>query len=404
MLNLPSCASGHGRAQQHALEPIVRIERIEAFPIQIPRDWEGARGTAGSPSALTGSGRYRWSVDYPVLYSTELETALVRITTSGGLTGWGEAQAPLAPQVACAIVDHLLAPTLIGVDFYGTIGEIEDLWLKMYSTMRVRGQTGGFMLDAISGVDLALWDLAGKIARKPVCELLAPGVAKQRVSAYLSGTNGTDEDERLAYARRYVDEGFCAVKLYYESDWEAMLSLCARLRAHADVAVDALWHLPPARAIDYASQLDTLKVLWLECPLMPEEVEAHAALASAVRTPLALGESYRTAHELRAFLERRIAGVIQPDLGRSGITESRRIARLAESFGASVVPHVSIAFPPQLAAAVHFAAATPGCALCEFNPRVLDTANRFTRQPLKTDEGNWLVPQEPGLGMDVQLP
>ncbi len=110
----------------------------------------------------------------------DFETALVRIRTSDGLTGWGEAQAPLAPEVACAIIDNLLAPILVGAEFSGSVAEIRRMWDRMYTSMRVRGQTGGFMLDAISGLDIALWDLAGKSAGKPVAELIAGGPGARR--------------------------------------------------------------------------------------------------------------------------------------------------------------------------------------------------------------------------------
>src|SRR6266571_4929392 len=96
--------------------------------------------------------------------------------------------------------------------------DIERLWDQMYSAMRVRGQTGGFMLDAISGVDIALWDLAGKIAGKPICELLSK-TPKSLVPAYLSGVPGVE------YARRYRDAGFSKCKLYYDTDWNGILHM-----------------------------------------------------------------------------------------------------------------------------------------------------------------------------------
>jgi D-galactarolactone cycloisomerase len=382
----------------------VRIRSIQAIPVQVPRDFEAARGTAGTPNALVGSGRYRWSADYPVLYSAEIETALVRIETTDGLVGWGESQAPLAPQVACAIIQHLLAPVLEGIEFHGSVDEIETLWMRMYSTMRVRGQTGGFMLDAIAGVDIALWDLAGKLQQRPVCDLLAGGSpCKRTVPAYLSGVSGERLEDQITYARRFVDEGCRAVKVYYGSDWAAILKLCNSLRPLTDVAVDALWHLPAERAVECARGLDDLGALWLECPLMPEEVEAHAELRLAIQTPIAIGESYRTCYEIRPFLEREIAAYIQPDLGRCGLTESRRIAALARSHSAKIVPHVSIAFSPQLAAAIHFAAATTHCSLCEFNPRVLEVANRYNTSVLQVRDGEWLLPEGPGLGVEPRL-
>ncbi|MFN0076803.1 MAG: mandelate racemase/muconate lactonizing enzyme family protein [Prosthecobacter sp.] len=372
----------------------MRIRSLHAIPVRLPRDIASSRGTAGSPTLLAGSGGYRWSTAYPVLYSVDFETALVRIELENGLVGWGEAQAPLAPEVACSIVTHLLRPALEGEDFDGRPERITELWERMYATMRVRGQTGGFMLDAMSGIDIALWDLAGKMAGKPVCALLSDS-PKSRIPAYLSGTTGSTPQERAAFAARYADEGISLVKLYYESDWSDLLAIADALPSTMSFAVDALWHLPPDKAVGMARDLDARNARWLECPLYPEEIEAHAALAAAIRTPIALGESYRTLHELQPFLG--IAKILQPDLGRSGITGSLRIAK---AFTGQIIPHLSIAMGPQIAAALHFAAAAENCALCEFNPHVLDTANTFLRAPLLRQGPDYHVPEAPGLGIE----
>lgn len=377
----------------------MKLRSIETIPVRLPRDLDAARGTAGTPTRTQGEGLYRWSKDYPVLYATHIETALIKVTTDDGRVGWGEAQAPLAPEVACTIVDLLLAPVLAGQEFNGSREEIEALWLRMYSTMRVRGQTGGFMLDAISGVDLALWDLAGKMRGKPVAQLLSDS-PKVRVPAYLSGLAGATMEERIDFAAHHHTLGFRHFKIYLESDWDELMRLIDALRERlgdVEVAVDALWHMDPATVARQAQQLDARRAMWLECPLMPEETEAHIALARGMRTPLALGESYRTRFELAPLLQARAIGVVQPDLGRSGLTEAMRIARLAPK----AVPHLSIAMGPQVAAAVHFAAAADNCDLCEFNPTVLATANRFLKEPLRMEGAEWVTPASPGLGVEV---
>ena len=372
----------------------MRIKSVQAIPIRLPRDIAISRGTAGSPTSLVGEGGYRWSTAYPVLYSVNFETALVRVELSNGLVGWGEAQAPLAPEVACSIVEHLLRPALVGEEFDGPTERISALWERMYATMRVRGQGGGFMFDAMSGVDIALWDLAGKIAGKPVCALLC-AQPKLRIPVYLSGTSGSAPQERAAFAARYADEGISVVKLYYESEWEDLLAIADRLPKTMRFAVDGLWHLPPDRAIAMGRELDARNARWLECPLYPEEVAAHVALAAAIRTPLALGESYRSLRELQPFLS--CAKIIQPDLSRYGLTGSMGIAK---AFAGEIVPHLSIAMGPQIAAALHFAAATKNCSLCEFNPNVLDTANAFLAEPLICADGHYRTPQAPGLGIE----
>jgi galactonate dehydratase len=217
--------------------------------------------------------------------------------------------------VACTIVEKLLRPAIVGEAFDGSASRIEELWDRMYATMRVRGHAGGFMLDAMSGIDIALWDLAGKIADKPVCRLIA-AEPKRSVPAYLSGTSGATPAERAAYAARFADDGFSLVKLYYESDWADLLAIADGLPHAMRFAVDALWHLPPVAAIDMARELDARRARWLECPLYPEEIAAHAELSAAITTPIAVGESYRTLLEMEPFFG--IAKVLQPDLGEAG--------------------------------------------------------------------------------------
>jgi galactonate dehydratase len=372
----------------------VRIHSIEAVPFRADREMSSAIGSAGSPSALrAGNTRYRWAENYPVIYSSQFETALIAVTLDSGLKGWGEAQAPVAPEVACAIVDHILAPVMAGEPFDGAIQSIEALWWRMYSTMRVRGQTGGFMLDAIAGIDLALWDLAGQMAGRPVSQLL--GGTQRRVKAYLSGLPGGDPEN----VRPFADAGFDLVKIFHDGDVNGLLRKCDAVRGLVDgIAIDALWRLNSESAIALEPAFLARDARWLEAPLAPESAMEHGRLASLIRTPIAIGESYRTVFELEPFFEAGAMGIVQPDLGRTGITEGLRIARAAEARGITVIPHVSIAMGPQLAAAIHFAASVPNCTMLEFNPSVLEMANRYLAEPLFVEHAHYVVPCEPGLG------
>lgn len=377
----------------------LRLTAVEAFSVRLVRSAEAALGTAGSPAGLqSGSAEYRWSESVAALYAVHFETALVRIRTDAGITGWGEAQAPLVPEVACTLVNRLLAAVLAGEGFDGTPSAIEHFWQRMYQTMRVRGHTGGFMLDAIAGVDLALWDLAGKMAGRGIADLL--GGLRRRVPAYVSGLPRTN---RLAAAETFFQENFRTFKLFLEAAPEVLLADYDRLRARfgdqVRIAVDALWRLDLDQALAFGRALDQRNALWLECPMMPEDAEAHGRLARALRTPIALGESYRTRWELVPFFRERAVGILQPDLGRCGITESLRLSRLAAGHGVEVVPHLSIALGPQIAAAVHFAAAA-GCPWLEYNPAVLEVANRLLVRPIAVDGQGWTVPEGPGLGVE----
>jgi D-galactarolactone cycloisomerase len=376
----------------------MKIARIEAIPFHAERDAASVTGTAGSPSRLqSGRARYRWAENYPVIYSTQFETALVRITLDSGLAGWGEAQAPVAPEVACTIIDRILGPVLEGGEFDGTTGEIEALWWKMYSTMRVRGQAGGFMLDAIAGIDIALWDLAGKVQGKRVAALI--GEHRARVPAYLSGLPGGTAEG----ARPWLEAGFREVKIFHHADTGQLLRDCDDVMALGGrIAVDALWRLTPENAPAFEAELASRSALWLEAPLQPESARAHGELARAVKTPVAIGESYRTLFELEPFFDAGAMRIVQPDLGRTGITEGLRIARFAEGRGVEVAPHVSIAMGPQIAAAIHFAAAVPNCTVLEFNPTVVSTANRYLKAALRVEEAGYVVPAGPGLGIELE--
>ena len=117
----------------------MKIASLEAFPIRADRDYAGATGTAGSPTSLTENPfDYRLSEVYPTLYSTRFETAVIKLTMDNGLVGWGEAQAPLAPEVASTIARLLLRPVVEGEEFYGTRQDIKKLWWRMYSRGIIR--------------------------------------------------------------------------------------------------------------------------------------------------------------------------------------------------------------------------------------------------------------------------
>lgn len=382
-----------------------RIVDLETFSVRLPRNQTAVRGTAGSPTALAHSQfDYRWSSTNGSLYSVRFEAALVKVTLESGLIGWGEAQAPLAPDVACLIIDQLLRPAIAGELFQATPNGIAALRERMYATMRVRGQTGGFMLDAMAAVDLALWDLAGMAAGRPACELISPGAGPPSVPAYLSGLSGSTNEERVDQAADAWDRGFRIFKIFHDRTPEELFHLLDLLRDRlgpdARLAVDALWRLNESTALPFAREMDKRDVLWLECPLPPESATAHADLATAIQTPVAIGESYRSRHELAPFLNRGCVGWAQPDLGRFGMTEALALAESADP-GLRFVPHISIAMGPQIAAALHFASAVPRAGLAEYNPSVLEVANRFLTRRIELDGARYVVPSAPGLGIEI---
>jgi D-galactarolactone cycloisomerase len=225
------------------------------------------------------------------------------------------------------------------------------------------------------------------------------GSSQDRIPAYVSGLPANN---RVETARRYLDEGYRKFKLFYDVAEESeFFRAMDELPREARIAVDALWRFTPDSAIAFGEQLDARNALWFEAPLLPEDAEAHGQLASQLRTPIAVGESYRSTGEMQPFFRENAVGVYQPDLGRCGITEGLRLARMAQRHNVTVVPHLSIAMGPQIAAALHFAAAVENCELAEFNPQVLDMANRFLREPLTMEHAAYRIPERPGLGIDL---
>jgi galactonate dehydratase len=379
-----------------------RISRVAARAIRIPRDIVESEGTAGAPGRLgeLAGPRYRWAAAYRTLYSDHLETVIVSVETESGLAGWGEAQAPVAPEITRSVIDSLLGPLLIGADALAP----EAAWARMYSAMRVRGHTGSFLLDAMAGIDLALWDICGRAYGQPIFRLLG-GPCHDEIPCYVSGLAGASIDRRVEEARHHVEHGARAFKLFLSATEAECLAELDALRTafgtDVELYVDALWRLDVGRALRFAGELAARGVAWLEAPLVPEDVAGHARLAHRSAVPIALGESYRTRFELRPFFERQAVSVLQPDVGRSGITETRKLAALADTFHVPLAPHVSLGLGPQLAAGLHVAAATSNLARLEYNPRVHDIANRFLLAPLLGNVDAMTPPTGPGLGVIV---
>ena len=379
----------------------MKISRITAYAIKIPRELAEVQGTAGSPAPLNeGVSDYRFAATYQTLYSSKIETALVKIETDAGITGWGEAQSPLAPEVVCTIVRTLLAPLLVGESPMAH----ERLWSRLYASMRVRGHSGSFMLDAIAGIDAALWDIRGKALKVRVCDLLG-GPFCEELPAYISGLSGADDETRISQAERYQARGFSAFKLFMDGEPDALLRLYdgarEKLGSNAKLMVDALWRMEQAEAHRFGHQLDMRRAAWFEAPLKPEDVQGHARLVAGVETAIAVGECWRTRWEMRPFFEDGALGVYQPDVGRTGITEGMKLCSLAELCNVPVAFHVSIGLGVQIAAALHVAASIPNLMYVECNPKVWEVAEGLLKASLPVGAGVVGIPEGPGLGVEI---
>ena len=185
----------------------MRISKIQTFAVKAPTH-DRFGGQNERPATLQET-NYYFESEWKEIYSQRSESVLVRIDTDEGVHGWGECQAPIVPEVVKGVIDRLLAPVIVGSDPRQT----EVLWNRMYTTMNSRGQTTGFMLDAIAGLDIALWDIKGKLAGEPIFSLLG-GPFQTRHKTYVSGLRATSDEARAALAEQYFEEGYAAVKLY----------------------------------------------------------------------------------------------------------------------------------------------------------------------------------------------
>jgi galactonate dehydratase len=377
----------------------MKLAQIETFAVQAPRDVTAARGGAGSPAALQpGSARYALAATYGTVYSRDIETLIVKVTTTDGMVGWGEAQAPVAPEAAQEIIQVLIAPLVLAQE----VTSPPAVRQMLYDAMRVRGHTGGFYIDAVSAVDIALWDLEAKAVGVPLHRLLG-GSNHKSLPVYISGLAGTTQQEQLESLETHLDGGATAIKVFMAQEPRDCLSLVQEIRRRSAVKifVDALWRLNRQSALRFARELDACNVGWLEAPLAPEDVAGHRDLARLSPIRIAVGESYRTSYEIMPFLEARAVQVLQPDIGRCGVTEGNHMASLARSFHISMAPHISIGLGPQIAAAIQCSASWSNLEYVECNPQIYIIAERFQTENLGFSSTAVEVADRPGLGIEM---
>lgn len=385
----------------------MRIREVRAFPLHLHRPGRAHVGTAGLHGERRGSpeARYHRVAPYRALYSDHIESLLVRIRTDDGSEGWGESQAPVVPEAVRELVERALASVIIGQD----VRQVEALWRDMYDSMRDRGHTTGFMLDAIAGVDQALWDLNGRLRGEPVWRLLGGRTPGPRgLPAYLSGPRGATVEEGIEDARRHVAAGFRAVKLFLGRGVEADLAEVRRFRdalgGNVAIFVDAQWRYDVPTAIRLGRGLQELGVGFLETPTNPEDVAGHAEIARALALPIAVGEAERTRWQFRPLLEAGAVDLLQPDVGRSGITEVRNIAILADTYHRPLALHCGIGLGPYVAASVQVGAGIPNLAWIEYQPDMAGAAGEVLERPIEVVDGHFVLPDAPGLGVTVRPP
>ena len=351
------------------------IERIDAIPLRIPLKPESAAGAALWGDALTAA-----------------DSLLVRVTTRDGIDGWGEGFGFRAVDLAKHAVDELVAPLCIG----RTAADIGPLMYDVQRKLHVFGR-GGPITYALSAVDVALWDIAGKRAGASVCDLLGGGLAS--LPCYASLACYTDPDRVRAVVRRVVDEGFGAIKLH-ESTMAAMRAARDEAGPDIELIVDAGCPWTLARASAVADDLAALRLKFLEEPLWPpENFTGLAELRSATGLPVSSGENVATLLEFEQMLAVGAVDFIQPSPAKmGGITELRKVFPLAAVANIPVMTH-SFYDGPGLLAAIQVAAALGGPdAMTEW--RWFDLEAAIYGDALTVHDGRVCVPPGSGLGAD----
>ena len=376
----------------------MQVEQIEVFTLRIPHHYR-IGGHAETPGRLPGTDYYI-EPQWVHAYSSVTEACLVKITADDGMTGWGEVQAPLTPQTPAALITTLLGPALLRQDPLAT----SMLYDRMYHLMLARGHVGSFLIDAVAGLDMALWDLKGRKYGVPIFELLG-GPFRLRLPAYVSGLRVKTLDQRLEAAKGFISDGYAGVKIFtggaIQDVEQEVVGLREVLGPSAFFAVDAICRYDLSSATRLGRTLDAAGAAWFEAPLNAEDVAGHAALARAIATRVAVGETLRTARQFEPWLSSRALAVAQPDIMRTGITGAMRIASLADAFHVPTALHTGVCTGVGMAATWQVAAALPGSLPQEHQHDLFGAVSRVLRAPLEQDKGLLVVPERPGIGVEV---
>ncbi|SFQ52608.1 galactonate dehydratase [Variovorax sp. OK605] len=376
---------------------VARIAQVESFIVSLPRDTPYL-GPLGPGEQVNERGYLVRQGNRAIYPSTDM-SVLIKITADDGTVGWGETYGIVAPDAVTSIIDDVIGPVIVGRDPRDAVVIQEDL----YDLMRVRGFFGGFYVDAIAGIDIAVWDLFGKLVNQPVVKLLG-GQRLQTVPAYVSGLPGATLEARVALARSFVDKGFDAFKYHAAVSFDGIVAEMRALREGLGDAVklmvDLHWKFTAQEAIQLIDQLVPYVPYFVEAPCQPEDIEGQAHVGASVRVPLALGEEWRTVFEYRPRLERRAMSIVQPEMGHIGISQFMQIGRMANAFHMKVIPHASIGLGIYQAASLHATAALPNAPMHEYQHSVFDRNLRYVKTAMRCEAGAFHLPEGPGLGIE----
>ncbi len=328
---------------------------------------------------------------------------LVLVYTDSGLIGVGEAGLWAHHRLVFEAINDL-ADYFVGRD----PGAMEH---HFQAVTRNAHFSGPILSAALSGVDIALWDILGQSVGKPVHELLG-GACRKRLKVF-ANTAGDTVAEHVERAKAAVDSGFASIRVMpFLPDWErqnpsqyigAAAEIVASVRAgigkDVDLGVEIHRNLAPDEAITLAREIEPLRILYYEDPVAPESLEALRYVAAHVNIPIAFGERGHSLFQFKELLDTRAVAMIRPDLSLAGgFTQCKKIAACAEASFVSIFPHL-MGSPVNMAAFVQFGASIPNYALMESGSSRLD---EIVEEPLTVRSGHVAVPDRPGIGIKIR--
>ncbi|MDH3445490.1 MAG: mandelate racemase/muconate lactonizing enzyme family protein [Deltaproteobacteria bacterium] len=324
---------------------------------------------------------------------------LVQVETDAGISGFGSCSGN--GELLEFIIGRVLKPLIVGMD----PTDIDAVWDRAY----VRGGhkefgTRGIGVVALSGIDIALWDILGKVRGVPLYQLLG-GKFRDKVPVYATALYPEEPSNVAARARAFADQGFHGVKIKvgFDLDQDVRIVRAVRRELGKDfiVMTDANQGYTLEAALRAAAAFADSDVYWLEEPLFVEDVEGHAALRERGKVPIAVGENLQTCGAFRDFIVSGAVDYLQPDVARAGgVTEIRKIAALAETHRVPVSFHTwgdAVA----LAASVQISAAVQNCIVMELDFTYNPLREELLREPFKVENGFLTPPERPGLGVEL---
>ncbi len=333
------------------------------------------------------------------VYPRSNRSLVIRILTEQGVEGWGETYGIVAPGATAEIIKDLLAGFVIGSDPF----DVQTTHDRLYDLMRVRGYNGGYYLDAMAGIDIALWDIAGKKTGLPVHKLLG-GRYHDKIHCYVSGLPRDTLAERCDFACEWKENGFDAVKFASPVADDGVVAEMRELRrALGDdfrIACDLHWTQTQASAIELSREIAPYKPWFIEAPLPAEDVEGLRKVAEHSGQTVAVGEEWRSVFDARLHIDARAVHIVQPEMGHTGVTQFMRIGRYAEAHHLQVMPHATIGAGIFLAASLQASAALRNVISHEFQHSLLGPFRHFTNDVLNYENGAYAITETPGIGVE----